>query len=331
MRLYEFFMRRLILSIVVLLGLSVVIFALSRSAGDPVRAYVDPRMPKEQVELIRRLYGLDQPLYIQYYYWLGAALRGDLGISQTFNYQPVAKVIISYMPITFELAIYVLVISIPLGIYLGTKSATNKDTWIDHACRLLAISGQSMPAFFFALLVAMVLYPRGIIVFAPQFTFPVFTGMPTVDAILTGDMIGLVEAFRYLIGPLLVQVYTQLAVNTRILRASVLQELGRDYITTGLAKGLSPKYVNRHYAVRNALLPFVTLSGLQVVWLMTGTVITEVVFNRKGLGYFMSTAAIAVDHNAVLGYVLVLGSLLVLANMLIDVLYAYLDPRVRLG
>jgi len=312
----------------VILSLSLLIFTLSRCAGDPVTAYVDPKMSKEDIELTRKLYGLDQPLYVQYYYWIAAALRGDLGISQTFDYRPVTTVIAEYMPITVELAIYTLIIAIPLGVWLGTKSAANKDTWIDHVCRLIAISGQSMPAFFFALVIAMILYPHGIIVFSPAFTFRRVTGLPTLDAILGGDVLGLIDAFRYLVGPLLVQTYTQLALNTRILRASVLQELGKDYIITGLAKGLSVDYVRTAYARRNALLPFVTLSGLQVVWLLSGTVVTEVVFNRTGLGYFMATAALAVDHNAVLGYVLVLGSLLLLANMLIDVLYAYLDPRI---
>ena len=327
----SFLTRRLLLSVAVLFMLSILVFSISRLTGDPVAAYVGPQASREFIESVRNEYHLNDPLYIQYFYWLIGVLRGDLGISQTFGYRPVTFVILSFFPVTLELALYTMLISLPVSIWLATKSAMNKDKWVDHAGRLLAIAGYSLPIFVFGLVLAFILYPLGVITFNPNFNFPSITGLPTIDSLLALNWTEFVESWRYLIGPLTVQVFVQLALNMRILRASMVEEASKDYVTTGLSKGFKRSTVYRLYVRRNALIPFVTLAGTQFAGLMSGTVVNEVVFNRKGLGFMIATAAIANDHNAVLAYALVVGLAFVIINIVVDIIYSRLDPRIRLG
>jgi dipeptide transport system permease protein len=330
-KLASFLIRRILLSVAVLFTLSVVVFSISRLSGDPIAAYVGPQASREFIETVRNQYHLNDPLYVQYFYWLFGVLRGDLGISQTFGYRPVTFVIISFLPVTLELALYTMLISLPASIWLATKSAMNKDKWIDHASRLFAIAGYSLPIFVFGLVLALILYPLGVITFNPNFNFPVITGLPTIDALLALNWPGFVESWRYLVGPLAVQVFVQLALNVRILRASMVEEASKDYVTTGLSKGFSRSNVFKRYVRRNALIPFVTLAGTQFASLISGTVVNEVVFNRKGLGFMIATSAIANDHNAVLAYALVVGVAFVIINIIVDIIYSRLDPRIRLG
>ena len=331
MKLYVYLIRRLILAFVVLLGLSILVFALSRSAGDPVAAYVDPLTPRQQVEVIREKYHLNDPLYVQYFYWLLAVSHGDFGLSQIYLYRPVFEVILLYLPITAELAIYTMIIMIPLSLWLATKSVANKDSLIDHICRLIAISGRSMPVFFFSLIVLSVFYPQGWAVVTPIFSFSKITGMPTIDALLHADLSGFIDAIKYLIGPLIVQVYINLALTIRILRSSMLEELNQDYVLMGRAKGLSENSVLKNYVRRNSLIPFVTLMGIQFAFLMNGAVISETVFNRKGIGFMAARAATQLDHATILAFALTLGATMVFTNLIVDLLYVHLDPRVKLG
>ena len=305
------------------------VFTISRSAGDPVTAYVGQDTPPEIIEVIREKYHLNDPIPVQFIYWLNGILHGEWGRAQSRGREPIVELIPRYLPITLELNLYVLVLSLPLGYWLGTKAATNKDTWIDHFSRLLAIIGQCVPEFFVGLLILMFLYPQGLIVINPQFTFQRITGMPTIDALLNGDLNGLVLAFKYLIGPLLTSFISSLSMHTRLLRSSILEELSKDYILTGRSKGLSKNYIEKRYARRNALIPFITVVGFWMGHLIAGGAIIEVVFNRYGLGMVLAEAAKATDHNALQAYVLIYAIILVVSNTIVDVIYGYLDPRIK--
>jgi len=300
-------------------------------AGDPVEAYVTPNTPPEIIEIIRLKYHLDEPIHVQFVYWVDGLLHGDWGRAFSFGGEPIIELIRRLFPLTLELNLYVMIISLPLGYWIGTKAASNKDKWIDHFARILAIMGNSLPSFFVGLIILAVLYPRNVVVIDPKFSFTKITGMPTVDAVLNGDWKGLLEAFRYLIGPLLTSVFASLATNTRVLRSSILEELGKDYITTGRSKGLSKDYIDKKYARRNALIPFITLLGFWVAGLVSGNAILETVFNRAGLGSVAAAAAKATDHNTVQAFTMIFAIALVFVNLVIDILYGYIDPRIKYG
>jgi ABC-type dipeptide/oligopeptide/nickel transport system permease component len=331
MKLYAFFIRRLIFAIGVLLGVSLFVFMITRSIGDPITPYVTPRTPKDTIDLIRAKYHLNEPIYIQFAYWLAGILHGDLGLSPTYGYAPVSKLLVQYLPITVELALYTVLFSIPLGLWLGTKSAKNKDKVPDHLSRIFSIAGWSMPQFVIGLLLLYVLYLEGLIVLSPKFTFPTVTGMPTIDALLAGDMNGFIQAWQYLIGPLVVQVWTNVAIMARVLRSSLIEELGKDYVTTARAKGVKESVVVIGHARRNALISFITIAGVSAGYWLSGSVIVETVFNRLGVGLLAATAATHFDSALVLGFTLLAGVVMVGANFVADLMYAYFDPRIRLG
>lgn len=327
----KYVLRRVLYSIITIFVIVFMIFTLSRLAGDPVEAYVTPETPPEIIEVIRKKYHLDEPIPVQFVYWVQGLLQGDWGRAFSYGEEPILELITRLFPLTLELNLYVMLIALPAGYWIGTKAAANKDSWIDHLARILAIMGNSLPSFFIGLLLLAFLYTRGIVVIDPKFTFARVTGMPTIDAILAGDWNGFIEAWRYLIGPLITSVFASLATNTRVLRSSILEELNKDYITTGKSKGLSKDYIDKKYARRNALIPFSTLLGFWVAGLVSGSAILEAVFNRQGLGSVAAAAAKATDHNTVQAFTLIYAIMLVFVNLGIDILYGYIDPRIKYG
>lgn len=328
---HRYILKRIVYAGITIFLIVFVVFAISRSAGDPVTAYVTPETPGKIVEVIRKKYHLDDPIPIQFVYWLNGIIHGDWGRAHSHTKEPVDELIVRYLPITLELNLYVFALALPLSYWIGTKAATNKDTLTDHAARVLAIIGQCFPQFFTGILIMAFLYTRGWMVMDPKWTFQRITGMPTIDALLNRDLNGFVVALKYLIGPLITALIGSLSMQTRVLRSSVLEELSKDYIMTGRSKGLSKDYVEKKYARRNALIPFVTLMGLWVANLTAGSAIIEVVFNRHGLGNVIAEAAKATDHNTVQAFTVVYAIILVLANLIIDVLYGLLDPRIKYG
>ncbi len=329
--LQKYILRRLLYSIITIIAIVFMVFTISRLAGDPVEAYVTPETPPEIIEIIRKKYHLDEPIPVQFVYWVNGLIRGDWGRAFSFGEEPIVELIARLFPLTLELNLYVMIISLPLGYWIGTKAAANKDTWIDHLARILAIMGNSLPSFFIGLVLLAFLYVRGIVVIDPHFNFAKVTGMPTVDALLAGDWRGFIEAWRYLIGPLITMVFGSLATNTRVLRSSILEELNKDYITTGKSKGLSKDYIDKKYARRNALIPFMTLLGFTIAGLVSGSAIVEAVFNRQGLGSVAAAAARVTDHNTVQAFSLIYAVTLVLVNLGIDIIYGFIDPRIKYG
>jgi peptide/nickel transport system permease protein len=329
--LQKYILRRVLYSAVTVFVIVFTIFTLSRMAGDPVEAYVTPETPPEIVEIVRKKYHLDEPIPVQFVYWIQGLLEGDWGRAFSQGEEPVMELIVRLFPLTLELNLYVIIIALPLGFWIGTQAAAHKDTWIDHLARIIAIMGNSLPQFFVGLMLLSYLFPRGFISLDPRFRFPRVTGMPTIDAFLARDWAGFREAWKYLFGPLITSIFSSLATNTRVLRSSILEELSKDYITTGKSKGLKGKQIISKYARRNALIPFATLAGFWVAGLVSGTAILETVFNRRGLGSVSAAAAQVTDHNTLQALTMIYAIALVIVNLGIDILYGFLDPRIQYG
>src|SRR3989475_290287 len=337
-----FIVRRLLLLPLVAVGVSMLIFSLLQFLTPAMRAslYIhDPKQLNAIPEIIRK-YHLDQPVYVQYWDWLAQVLRGDLGWSETAR-EPVADAIKGYFPATLELAVLAFVGILAFGNWLGTRSAGHKDQIIDHLSRVTSISGNSMPTFVWGLILLMLFYgalgwfpPGRLSLDADQFVhtarFHTYTGLMTIDAVLNRQWWLLWDALKHLVLPVATLTYYLTAVLVRITRSSMLDTLRTDYVRTALAKGLAQRVVVDKHARRNALIPVITLGSLLFVGLLSGVVITETVFNYPGIGRWGVSASQQLDIPAVTGFALIFAGLLVIGNLCADVLYALVDPRIRL-
>jgi dipeptide transport system permease protein len=337
-----FIARRLLLLPFVAVGVSMLIFALLQFLSPAMRAslYIsDPKQLNALPDIIRK-YHLDQPVWVQYGDWFRQVVHGDLGWSQTAR-EPVAEAIRGFFPATLELATYSFICILALGIWLGTVSAVHKDKLIDHISRFTSISGGSLPTFVWGLLLLMVFYghfgwfPPGRLSLAAELyvrtgQFHPYTGLMTIDALLNGQWWLFRDAVIHLVLPVATLTYYLTAVLVRITRSSMLETLRTDYVRTAQAKGLSQRVVVDKHARRNALIPVITLAGLLFVGLLAGVVITETVFNYPGIGRWGVNASQQLDIPAVTGFALIFAGLLVVGNLCADVLYAVVDPRIRL-
>ncbi|MFQ5795588.1 MAG: ABC transporter permease [Candidatus Bipolaricaulia bacterium] len=339
--------RRLLLLPLILFGVTLLIFAMLQLLDPYERVSVfirDPAQIKSGTEHLDRLikkYGLDDPIPVQYFRWLNELFHGNLGWSETAS-RPVGDAILHFLPASAELALFAVIPILIGGIWLGTTSAVHQNDPIDQGTRVMAITGWSFPDFVFGLMVLMIFYgvldwfPPGrlsteISLVVNSAEFVRYTNMNTIDGILNGNLRVTLDALRHLALPVVTLAYVQWAVLMRVMRSSMLETLRQDYITTARAKGLRENVVINKHARRNALIPAVTISGLLVAGLLNGVVIVETVFNYRGLGRFYANAATQLDIPAVLGFVLFNGILFVVVNLVVDVLYAVIDPRVRLG
>ncbi|MEZ4518969.1 MAG: ABC transporter permease [Chloroflexota bacterium] len=351
-----YIIRRLLIIPVILFGVTVLIFLMLQVLGPVERSALYVRdIPKNdrQVDAIIKRYGLDRPFYVQYWNWLvgtvdgstgervGGVLRGDLGYSRTGR-EEVSDVLLRRFPATLELALWSMIPVIGLGIWLGMQAALHHNKPIDQSLRVFAILGWSFPTFVFALLLLLVFYAKldwfqpGRLstafsqeVLKPGFTQ--YTGMMTVDSLLNLRFDIFIDAIRHLIMPILTLVVIQVALLLKVTRSSMLEEMRQDYVTTARAKGLPEKTVVTRHIRRNALIPVVTVAGLTLARLLNGVVITETVFDYPGIGSWAAAAAVSLDVLSMLGYALFTAVLIVVANLAVDVMYAVLDPRVRLS
>jgi peptide/nickel transport system permease protein len=268
-------------------------------------------------------------------------LHGDLGWSKTAE-MPVLTAIATYFPATLELALWSFVPILMIGVWLGIQAAIHHDGLIDQLARVFSIVGYSFPTFVFGLLMLMIFYaalhwfPPGrlsdwataVVISSGYHTY---TGMNTLDALLNGRYDIFVDALRHLVLPALTLSYVNLALILRVTRSSMLDVIRQEYITVARAKGLAERAVINRHARPNAMIPVATIGGLLLVSLLNGVVITETVFNYHGMGWWAATAALNFDAVSVLGITLFDGALLILANLAVDIMYAYLDPRIRLA
>jgi ABC-type dipeptide/oligopeptide/nickel transport system permease component len=327
LRMRTYIARRLLLLIPVLLGVSILVFTLTRVTTPP-----------EAVEAIKEKLHLNDPIYVQYFFWLGSMLQGDWGISKVNANKPVTESIAEFFPATFELTMVSIIIAIIVGIALGTVSAVRRDKPIDHATRLMALSGVSLPVFVLALILQFIFYfhlgwfPYGGRI-SDQFIiqdWTQYTNFYLIDSLLNGKVDLFVDVAWHLVLPAVTLAFGTIAIITRMMRSSMLEVLGQDYIKTARSKGLPEKTVIRKHARRNALIPTTTIIGLAFGGLLAGAVLTETIFVWPGLGTWSVSALLQNDWASILGFTILIAIVFVLANLIVDVLYAYLDPRVRL-
>jgi ABC-type dipeptide/oligopeptide/nickel transport system permease component len=291
-------------------------------------------------QLVKR-YGLDKPFYVQYYSWLTGVAHGNLGWSPSAQ-MPVGEALAKYFPATIELMIVGALIVFAGGIGLGTWAATHHNRLPDQITRVATIFGVSLPEFIFGLVLLVLFYgwlgwlPPGRISqwaedAAALHSFHTYTGMYTLDGILNGRFDVAFDALKHLLLPAVAYSIGLLSTMLRMMRSSLLETLSKEYVMTARAKGLLERVVIRKHARRNALLPVVTLAGSIIARMLGGAVIVETVFNFRGMGMFIVTAAQGLDFSAILGVSLVIGVFIIVTNMIIDLLYVALDPTVALG
>lgn len=332
----QLIVRRLFFLVFVLLGLSLITFVLSHIVpADPARVIAGPRASPEAVEKIRKEYGLDQPLWRQYVRYLHGLIHLDFGKSLTSR-RPVSEDLARYLPATIELALYAMLFAVVLGIPLGVLSAVRRNSFLDLIGRTISILGLSIPSFWLALILQFFLFAQlGLLPDGQRLPVgvkepPRVTGLFTVDALLAGNFGLFLLALKHLLMPSLVLGLAALAIVTRMVRSGMLEVLGQDYIRTARAKGLQPRVVILRHALKNALLPAVTVIGLQFGLLMGGAVLVEIIFSWPGIGRYAFQAIQNFDYNAVISVTLVIGAAYVLVNLLVDIIYVLLDPRIRM-
>jgi peptide/nickel transport system permease protein len=331
-----YLVRRFGFVLVVLLGVTIVTFFLARVVpSDPARLLAGPRASSEAVEEIRRARGLDRPLWEQYGSYMHSLSKGDLGTSLVTR-RPVTSDLAAFVPATLELVLYSLVAGSLLGVLLGVLSAVRPGSAVDVGGRFAAIGGLSLPNFWVALLLQFAFFvvlrvlPFGGRLDTGVLPPPTVTGLYTVDSLLAGRIDLFVQAGTHLVLPVIALALAEMGLVARVVRASMLEVLGQDYIRSARAKGVAPWRLYRRHALRNALLPAVTVIGLEFGLLLSGTVLVESIFAWPGLGRYMAEAISSSDYNAIMGVTIVVTVGYVLINLIVDLAYAYVDPRVRL-
>ncbi len=333
----RFVVRRLLLLVPILIGLSVLLFAWVRALpGGPAIALLGERATPEAVERVNRLYGLDRPLHEQYFTYMGRVLQLDFGASSRTN-QPVLDELFRTFPATVELAFFALVFALLAGIPLGYYAARRHGTWLDQSTITASLLGVTIPVFFLGYLLKYVFAVKlGWLPGQGRQEARLLgaehpTGFYVLDGLLTGNLTAAWDALKHLVLPAIALGTIPLAIIARITRASVLDVVHEDYVRTAEAKGLLARTVTRRHILRNALLPVVTVTGLQVGLLLSGAVLTERVFAFPGIGSFLYEAISHRDYSVIQGFILVIAVLIVLVNLLVDIAYGVIDPRVRVG
>lgn len=351
-----YIIRRLLTLPIVIIGVTLMIFAMLQVLGPVERSALYVRdIPKTegQIDAIIARYGLDDPFLVQYWHWLagredqatgkmvGGVLRGDLGFSRTGR-EPVIDLLKRRLPATIELALWAFIPVVVVGVWLGVVSALHHNKPIDQVSRVIAILGWSFPTFVFGLLMLLIFYAKlgwfepgrlspeySQAVLSPEFTQ--YTRMMTVDSLLNLRLDIFVDALRHLVMPVVTLSVVISALLLKVTRSSMLEALGQDYVVTARSKGLHEKTVINRHVRRNALIPVVTIAGVTIAGLLNGVIVVEVIFNYPGIGSAAAAAALSLDVLTMLGYAMFVAILFVVANLVVDVLYGVLDPRVRLS
>jgi peptide/nickel transport system permease protein len=329
-----YIIKRLLQIIPVVLGVTLIAFALIHLApGDPVRTMLGQHATQQEIDEISAKYGLDQPLYIQYFMWLGDVLQGDLGRS-ILSHEQVTTEIASRFPNTIELAIAAMIFAILVGVVAGIISATKQYSVADYSVMGLALFGISMPVFWLGIMLMMIFgvvlgwLPIGgrIDLLLP---FQSITGFMVIDSIITLNGAALLSVLEHLILPAIALGTIPMAIIARTTRSSMLEVLRQDFIRTERAKGLSERKVIYKHAIRNAMVPVVTVIGLNFGLLLSGAILTETVFSWPGVGRLVVDAVYARDYPLVIGCILIFALVFVIVNLITDILYTYIDPRIH--
>jgi peptide/nickel transport system permease protein len=330
----KYIINRILMLIPVLLGVSIIVFLIMRVfSPDPAPIVLGQHATQEATEAWRQVNGLNDPIYLQYFSFLKGALTGDFGTSY-YTKAPVIKEIFARFPATIELAIVAIILASFLGILIGVISAVKKNSLIDNAGMLLALIGVSMPIFWLGIL--LIIFFSGTLHWLPSngrinpLLQPLhITGFYLIDSLISGNTTTFMDALKHLILPASALAMYSMAIITRMTRSSMLDTLQQDYIRTARAKGVPESKVVYKHALRNGLIPIVTVIGLQLGSLLGGAVLTETVFSWPGIGAYTVACILKSDFPVVQGVVLLVATIFVLMNLLVDVVYAFLDPRIK--
>ncbi|NLJ31593.1 MAG: ABC transporter permease [Clostridiales bacterium] len=330
----KYIVKRILMLIPVLLGVSIIVFLIMRVfSPDPAPIVLGQHATVAAANQWREANGLNLPLYIQFFNFVKGALTGDLGTSY-YTKTPVMSEIMARFPATIELAVAAILFASVFGILIGVISAVKKNSIFDNAGMFLALIGVSMPIFWLGILLIILfagtwhLLPSGGRI-DPLLQPMGGTGFYLLDTLASGDMEAFGDALRHLILPALALGMSSMAIITRMTRSSMLDTLNQDYIRTARAKGISEHKVVSHHALRNAMIPVTTVIGLQLGSLLGGAVLTETVFSWPGIGNYTVQCILKSDFPVVQGVVLLIACVFVLINLLVDIVYAFLDPRIK--
>jgi peptide/nickel transport system permease protein len=318
----------------VLLGVSIIVFFMVRAIpGDPAQVLLGQTATQEQVQQLREQMGLDNPIIVQYGLFLRDAATGDLGDSIVTG-RPVTIELLARFPATLELTAFAMLLAVLVGVPVGVISAVKQYSILDKIASVFALAGISMPIFWLAMVLVVIFAVNlELLPFPGRLSSGVsiraFTGLVLVDSLLTGNFAGFWDGLKHLILPAAALGTIPMAIIMRMTRSSMLEVMGEDYVRTARAKGVVPWRVIFKHALRNAMLPTVTVIGLQVGLLMGGAIITERIFSWPGVGQIAYESVYRRDYAMIQGVVLYGAALFVLVNLLVDILYAVLDPRVR--
>jgi peptide/nickel transport system permease protein len=331
----RFLASRLAQLIPTVLGLSVVIFILTRALpGDPARLALGPLATQEQVEQLRHLWGLDQPLYVQYFRFISGVFQGSFGVSLASR-RDVVLDIQQFLPATIELATAATLFSVLVGIPLGVVSAKNKDKWPDHISRVVSLGGVSFPDFWIAIMLLVFfgsflkILPIGGELSVNLTPPPRITGSVIVDSLLSGKFNDFFDAISHLLLPAFVLSLPMIANISRVTRSMMIEQFQKDYVLLEFASGLPRSLILYKYMLKNAFAPTLTLIALQYSYAFGGAVVVEYVFSWPGIGQYLAYAILNKDVNAISGVTLVVGSVIALTNLVTELLYGWLDPRTR--
>ncbi|MCP3923204.1 MAG: ABC transporter permease [Desulfobacterales bacterium] len=328
----------------VIFGVSLLVFTIQYSYGPDRRAmlYVDSPQQAKDIPELKKKYGLNDPYPVQYVRYLKEIAMGNFGYSIVAA-RPVWDAFLHYLPITIELNLFVVPLFIIIGIWLGKQAGIKRNTTYDHVTRILAIIGWSLPTFLFALILLMIFYGKfGL--FEPAMLsanieafildnpdkYIKYTGMYTIDGILNGEFGITWDAIKHLFLPVLTQVIVIVAILMRVMRSSMVEEISKDYVITAQAKGVDSKTIFNKHVKRNALIPVITIAGQLAALSMEGSIAVEMIFNRHGIGNWLAHAALKLDTSVIMFMCLFMAVIFVVTNLIIDLLYAYIDPRIRL-
>ena len=334
MKLGTYILKRIFLMVIVMFGVATIVFFITHIIpADPVGAILGGNAPIERVDEMRHQLGLDKPITLQFIDYMKGIVHADFGISLKSN-RPVLTDIINYFPATIELAVASMLFAVLVGVFLGIFSAIYRNKPIDHFSRVFSILGVSMPVFWLGLLLLLLFYYH--LNWLPGggrnslFIFPLrITGFVLLDSLLAGNWAAFWDGLSHIVLPAFVLGYASAASIARIMRASMLDILRQDFIRTAKSKGLSKRVVIYRHALKNALIPVVTIIGLSFGSLLSGAVLTETIFSWPGLGRYIVNALLVLDYPAVTGGTLFIAFVYSLANLLVDISYAVLDPRMR--
>ena len=330
----RYILRRMLTAIPVLVGVTLLTFLLvNLLPGDPALWLAGEYATKEQIAATRQRLGLDQPLPVQYVRYLGRLLRGDLGRSIS-SQNPITEELLLFFPASLELTLAAMLLTVVVGVPLGILTGSGRSPWVNSAVMLFSLVGVGLPVFWAALVLQLIFFGKlGVLPLGGRLGTgiappPAVTNMYTIDALLAGQLSTFWSALEHLALPAFTLATSRVASAARITHASMVEVMRRDYIRTARAKGLWERLVITRHAVKNALLPTVTMLGLQIGWLLGGTILIENIFSWGGLGTYAWIGIFRRDIPVVMGLTLATTSAFVIVNLLTDVIYTWLDPRI---